>query len=45
MVGLRQREGIMASQAEVQVDQGPPVTTLFTGVAPDTETTFAEPYE
>ncbi len=26
MVGLRQREGIMASRAEVQVDHGPPVT-------------------
>jgi len=44
MLGLRQREGIMASQAEVQVDPGPPVTTLFTGTAPDTESTFAEPY-
>jgi NAD(P)-dependent dehydrogenase (short-subunit alcohol dehydrogenase family) len=44
MVGLRQREGIMKSRAEVQVDPGPPVTTLFTGVAPDVETTFAEPY-
>ena len=45
MVGLRQREGIMASQAEVKVEQGPPVTTLFTGVAPDVESTFAEPYD
>jgi NAD(P)-dependent dehydrogenase (short-subunit alcohol dehydrogenase family) len=45
MVGLRQREGIMASQAEVQMEHGPPVTTLFTGVAPDTESTFAEPYD
>jgi citronellol/citronellal dehydrogenase len=44
MLGLRQREGIMASQAEVQVEQGPAVTTLFTGTAPDTESTFAEPY-
>ena len=45
MVGLRQREGIMASRAEVQVDHGPPVTTLFDGVAPDTDSTFAEPYD
>jgi len=45
MVGLRQREGIMATRAEVQVDHGPPVTHLFDGVAPDVESTFAEPYE
>jgi len=45
MVGLGQREGIMASQAEVPVDHGAPVTTLFTGVAPDVESTFAEPYD
>jgi hypothetical protein len=29
----------------VQLDHGPPVTTLFTGVAADTESTFVEPYE
>ena len=45
MVGLRQREGIMASRAEVAVDHGAPVTTLLTGVAADVETTFAEPYD
>ena len=35
----------MASRAEVQVDHGPPVTNLFDGVAPDVESTFAEPYD
>jgi NAD(P)-dependent dehydrogenase (short-subunit alcohol dehydrogenase family) len=45
MLGLRQREGIMASQAEVRIDHGLPVTTLFTGVAADTESTFVEPYD
>ncbi len=45
MVGLRQREGIMATRAEAPVDHGPPTTQLFDGVAPDTESTFAEPYD
>jgi hypothetical protein len=45
MLGLRQREGIMATQAEAPVDDGPPTTELFDGLAPDSETTFAEPYE
>ena len=45
MVGLRQREGIMASQAEVPLDHGPPTTELYDGLAPDAATTFAEPYE
>ncbi len=45
MVGLRQREGIMATRAEAPIDHGPPTTELFDGLAPDTETTFAEPYD
>jgi NAD(P)-dependent dehydrogenase (short-subunit alcohol dehydrogenase family) len=45
MVGLRQREGIMATRAEAPVDHGPPTTELFDGLAPDAESTFAEPYD
>jgi citronellol/citronellal dehydrogenase len=45
MVGLRQREGIMATQAEAPIDHGPPTTELFDGLAPDKATTFAEPYD
>jgi NAD(P)-dependent dehydrogenase (short-subunit alcohol dehydrogenase family) len=43
MLGLRRREGIMASQAEV-VTEGEPVTELYDGLAPDEETMFAEPH-
>lgn len=43
MLGLRQREGIMASQAAVPTD-GVPVTELFDGLAPDTATVFADPH-
>ena len=43
MLGLRQREGIMASQAAVESDWVP-TTELFDGLAPDTPTSFAEPY-
>jgi NAD(P)-dependent dehydrogenase (short-subunit alcohol dehydrogenase family) len=42
MLGLRQREGIMASRAEVQLDHGPPPTRLFDGVAPDTASDFVD---
>jgi NAD(P)-dependent dehydrogenase (short-subunit alcohol dehydrogenase family) len=45
MVGLRQREGIMATRAEAPIDHGPPTTELFDGLAPDAPTTFAEPYD
>jgi NAD(P)-dependent dehydrogenase (short-subunit alcohol dehydrogenase family) len=45
MLGLRQREGIMATRAEAPIDHGPPTTELFDGLAPDTESTFAEPYD
>ena len=44
MVGLRQREGIMASRAEVASPEGPPTTELFDGLAPDTGTVFQDPY-
>ncbi len=44
MLGLRQREGIMRSQASVPTD-GQPTTELFDGLAPDTATMFAEPYQ
>jgi len=44
MYALRHREGIMASQAKVASSGPPPVTELFDGLAPDTETTFREPY-
>ena len=45
MLGLRQREGIMASRAEVATPHGPPTTELFDGLVPDTTSTFAEPYD
>lgn len=44
MLGLRQREGIMASQAAVPTD-GVPVTDLYDGLAADSTTVFEEPYE
>jgi citronellol/citronellal dehydrogenase len=44
MLGLRQREGIMASRAEVATD-GPPVTDLYDGLAEDAPSAFAEPYD
>ncbi|MGQ0831120.1 MAG: SDR family NAD(P)-dependent oxidoreductase [Microthrixaceae bacterium] len=44
MLGLRQREGIMASQAMVPTD-GVPITELFDGLAAAGESSFAEPYE
>jgi NAD(P)-dependent dehydrogenase (short-subunit alcohol dehydrogenase family) len=44
MVGLRQREGIMASRAEVATPQGPPTTELFDGLVPDSGSVFADPY-
>ena len=42
MLGLRLREGIMASQAAVPTG-GVPVTELLDGLAPDTATVFADP--
>lgn len=44
MLGLRQREGIMVSQAATPTD-GVPVTELFDGLAADSTTVFEEPYE
>jgi NAD(P)-dependent dehydrogenase (short-subunit alcohol dehydrogenase family) len=44
MVGLRQREGIMATRAKVQVDEGPPTTELFDGLVPDSGSVFVDPY-
>jgi citronellol/citronellal dehydrogenase len=44
MYALRHREGIMASRAKVPPGNAPPVMELFDGLAPDTETTFREPY-
>ena len=44
MYALRRREGIMASRSAVQHHGPPPVTELFSGLAPLTETTFREPY-
>ena len=44
MLGLRQREGIMTSRA-AEATTGAPVTELFDGLAPDTDTMFAEPYD
>jgi citronellol/citronellal dehydrogenase len=44
MLRLRQREGIMASRAEVPGAVGPPITELFDGVAADTASAFADPY-
>ena len=44
MYALRHREGIMASRAEVPSGNAPPVMELYDGLAPDTETTFREPY-
>ena len=44
MYVLREREGIMASRAAVRPAGPHPVTELFDGLAPPTETTFREPY-
>ncbi len=44
MYALRQREGIMASRSKVPFSGPPPAMELFDGLAPDTETTFREPY-
>lgn len=44
MLGLRQREGIMASQAAVPTD-GVPITELYDGLATDGQTVFQEPYD
>ncbi len=44
MYALRHREGIMASRATAPSANPPPVMELFDGLAPDTETTFREPY-
>jgi citronellol/citronellal dehydrogenase len=44
MYVLRDREGIMASRAAVRPAGPHPVTELFDGLAPPTETTFREPY-
>lgn len=44
MLGLRQREGIMASRADVPTD-GVPITDLYDGLAGDTATVFEEPYD
>jgi NAD(P)-dependent dehydrogenase (short-subunit alcohol dehydrogenase family) len=44
MLGLRQREGIMASRADVPTPAGSPTTELLDGLAPDTATMFAEPH-
>lgn len=44
MLGLRQREGIMASQAAVPTI-GQPITDLYDGLAADGESAFAEPYD
>jgi citronellol/citronellal dehydrogenase len=45
MLGLRQREGIMATQAAAPSDTGPPVTQLYDGLAPPAESVFAEPHQ
>ncbi|MGQ0433670.1 MAG: SDR family NAD(P)-dependent oxidoreductase [Microthrixaceae bacterium] len=44
MLGLRQREGIMASRAEVPTI-GVPITDLYDGLAADGASAFAEPYD
>jgi len=44
MLGLRQREGIMTSQAAVPTI-GQPITDLYDGLAADGESVFAEPYD
>jgi len=44
MYALRHREGIMASRARTPNTGPPPAMELYDGLAPDTETTFREPY-
>jgi citronellol/citronellal dehydrogenase len=44
MLGLRQREGIMASRAARPAPDEAPTTELFDGLAPDSGTRFAEPH-
>lgn len=45
MLGLRRREGIMASRAATPTDHGPTVTELYDGLAADSDTWFAEPHQ
>lgn len=46
MLGLRQREGIMASRAEVEAaDPGAPVTELFEGIAVPAQSVFVDPHD
>ena len=44
MLGLRQREGIMASQAQVPTD-APPILEMVEGLRTANSTPFREPYE
>jgi citronellol/citronellal dehydrogenase len=44
MLGLRQREGIMASRADVPPSDATPVTHLLVGVRRPEESMFAEPH-
>ena len=44
MLGLRQREGIMTSRAAAPND-GVPITELYDGLALNSESAFAEPYD
>jgi NAD(P)-dependent dehydrogenase (short-subunit alcohol dehydrogenase family) len=45
MLGLREREQIMASRAERPTDHGAAVTELFDGLAADSDTWFTEPHQ
>jgi len=44
MLGLRRREGIMASRADVPAAEGAPTTGLADGLVADSATVFADPY-
>jgi NAD(P)-dependent dehydrogenase (short-subunit alcohol dehydrogenase family) len=44
MLGLRRREGIMASRADVPTAGGEPTTGLADGLVADSATVFADPY-
>ena len=45
MLGLRQREGIMAEPGARCRPIGQPITELYDGLAVDGESAFVEPYD
>jgi NAD(P)-dependent dehydrogenase (short-subunit alcohol dehydrogenase family) len=44
MLGLRRREGIMASRARAPDEPAEPTTALYDGLAPESDNVFVDPY-